>query len=98
MHALGDRGVLDVEAAPAVQMHLAGGIYDERLQMHMDTHSHPIPEPVYHMYRFALEKARGKVSSVFIERDQNFPGEEGWRSGIGRVRRMSGEVEAAISA
>lgn len=87
-----------VAHAPKVQMHLAGGIYDERRKMHIDTHSQPIPEEVFDLYRFALEQAHGKVSSVFVERDQNFPGEQGWRSEIGRVRRIAVEVDAALAS
>ena len=84
-------------SAQRVQMHLAGGIYDEKFKMHMDTHSHPIPDPVFDLYRFALEKSHGKVGAVFVERDQNFPGEEGWRGEIGRVRRIAEEVEAKFA-
>lgn len=86
-----------VEHAPRVQMHLAGGIFDERLKMHMDTHSHPIPDAVFDLYRYALEQGHGKVSSVFVERDQNYPGEEGWRSEIGRVKRIAQEVEESLA-
>ena len=84
-------------SASRVQMHLAGGIYDEKFKMHMDTHSHPIPDGVFDLYRFALEKSRGKVGAVFVERDQNFPGEEGWRSEIGRVREIAADVETRFS-
>lgn len=85
-----------MEHAPSVQMHLAGGFFDEKLGMHMDTHSHPIPEDVFDLYRFSLEKGYGKVTAVFVERDQNFPDENGWRSEIGRVRRIAEEVDAAM--
>lgn len=87
-----------MESAPKVQIHLAGGIFDEKLQMHMDTHSHPIPEPVFDLYRFALERGHGRVTSVFVERDQNFPGEEGWRGEIGRVKRIAEEAETKFAA
>jgi uncharacterized protein (UPF0276 family) len=86
-----------VEHAPKVQMHLAGGIYDERLKMHLDTHSEPIPEGVFELYRYALEQGHGKVSSVFVERDQNYPGEEGWRGEIGRVKQIAVDVEAKFA-
>lgn len=82
-----------VEHAPKVQMHLAGGVWDEKFKMHMDTHSDPIPDPVFDLYRYALEQGYGKVSSVFVERDQNYPGEEGWRTEIGRVKQIAVEVE-----
>ena len=85
------------DSAQSVQMHLAGGIYDEKFKMHMDTHSHPIPDPVFDLYRFALEKSYGKCGAVFVERDQNFPGEEGWRGEIGRVRQIADEVNANLA-
>jgi len=78
--------------AERVQMHLAGGYFDEKVNMYIDSHSHPIPEGVWDLYRFALEKGAGKVDAVFIERDQNFPDEAGWR---GEVRRVH---EAAVKA
>jgi len=87
-----------MESAPRVQIHLAGSVYDEKLKMHMDTHSHPIPDAVFDLYRFALEKGHGKIGAVFVERDQNFPGEEGWRGEIGRVRKIAEEVDAKFSA
>ena len=86
-----------MDSTASVQMHLAGGVYNEKLKMHLDTHSHPIPDQVFDLYRFALEKGHGKVDTVFVERDQDFPGEEGWRSEIGRVRRIAEEVEAKFA-
>ena len=80
--------------AERVQMHLAGGLFDERAQMYIDSHSHPIPDPVWELYRFALELGRGKVDAVFVERDQNFPNDEGWRSEIRRVRQIAEQVGA----
>jgi len=43
---------------------------------------------------------RGKVDAVFIERDQNFPDETGWRSEVREVRRIAEEVcgQPAIQA
>ena len=58
-------------AADRVQIHLAGGYYDEKARMYIDSQSHAIPEPVWDLYRFALNEAGGKVDAVFIERDQN---------------------------
>lgn len=81
--------------APKAQIHLAGGVFDEKLQMHIDTHSHPIPDPVFDLYQFALLRGHGKITAVFVERDQNFPGEEGWRGEIGRVREIAEAVDAA---
>ena len=88
---------LELPAAGRVQMHLAGGFHDERAGMYIDSHSHPIPEPVWALYRHALELGRGKVNAVFVERDQNFPDESGWREEIRMVRRIAEEV-AAVQA
>lgn len=79
-------------SAHRVQMHLAGGFFDEGAGMYIDSHSHPIPEAVWDLYRFALAQARGKVDAVFIERDQNFPDEQGWRSEVATARRIAAEV------
>ncbi len=81
--------------ASRVQIHLAGGFYDEKAEMYIDSHSHSIPEPVWDLYRMALELGHGKVEAVFVERDQNFPEEDGWRDEIRRVRRMAEEVGIA---
>ena len=81
--------------ADRVQMHLAGGFYDEKAEMYIDSHSHPIPERVWDLYRHSLELGRGKVDAVFIERDQNFPDEAGWREEVRTTRRIAEEVFAA---
>ena len=44
------------------------------------------------MYRFALQQAGEKVDAVFIERDQNFPDEKGWRDEVRQVRSIADEV------
>lgn len=79
--------------ASAVQMHLAGGLFDEKSGMYIDSHSEPIPDPVWDLYRFSLWQGLGKVEAVFIERDQNFPDEAGWRSEVRRVREIAEQVE-----
>jgi uncharacterized protein (UPF0276 family) len=78
--------------APSVQIHLAGGFFDEKAQMYIDSHSHPVPEDVWDLYRHTLRRAAGAVSAVFIERDQNFPDEAGWREEIRTARRIAQEV------
>ena len=83
-------------AATRVQMHLAGGFVDEQLDKYIDSHSHPIPDDVWELYEYALRSAGGKVDAVFVERDQNFPDEHGWRSEIRKVRRIA-EKAAACS-
>ena len=78
--------------AERVQMHLAGGFFDDRSEMYIDSHSEPIPDAAWDLYRFALEQGRGNVEAVFLERDQNFPDESGWRDEIGRVRQTAEKV------
>jgi uncharacterized protein (UPF0276 family) len=84
-------------AAGQVQMHLAGGFHDDKVNMYIDSHSHPIPEAVWGLYRHALELARDKVHAIFIERDQEFPNEQGWRDEVRTVRRIADEV-AGVTA
>jgi uncharacterized protein len=76
-------------AAQRVQIHLAGGHFDDKLQLYIDSHAHPIPDQVWDLYRFALEQAGSRTDAVFVERDQNFPDESGWRTEIRRVRRVA---------
>lgn len=78
-----------VPAATRIQMHLAGGYRDEKTGMYIDSHSRPIPDPVWDLYRIALESARGKVDAVFIERDQDFPDESGWRQEVRHARWLA---------
>ena len=84
-------------AASDIQMHLAGGYFDERLNKYIDSHSHPLPEPVWDLYRHSLELADGKTEAVFIERDQEFPDEAGWRGEAREVRRIAEEVCGAVA-
>lgn len=86
--------------ARRVQMHLAGGYFDEKVQMYIDSHSHPIPDAVFDLYRHALQLGKDKVDAVFVERDQNFPDLAGWRSEIREVRRIAEEASnsATIAA
>jgi hypothetical protein len=79
--------------APRVQIHLAGGYYDDQVEMYIDSHSHPIPDTVWDLYRHALAVGRDKIDAVFVERDQNFPDESGWRSEIRKVRDFAESVE-----
>jgi uncharacterized protein (UPF0276 family) len=81
-------------SAPRVEMHLAGGYYDEAAQLYIDSHSRPIPDDVWRLYRDALAMGRGKVDAVFIERDQDFPDDAGWREEARKARRVAEEVEA----
>jgi uncharacterized protein (UPF0276 family) len=80
--------------APSVQMHLAGGFFHPTAQKYIDSHSYPVPDDVWDLYRYALEQGRGKVEAVFIERDQNFPDEAGWRGEVRRARQIAEQVGA----
>ncbi len=84
-------------AAERVQMHLAGGFFDEKAGMYIDSHSHPVPDPVWDLYRHALRAGAGKVDAVFIERDQNFPDEDGWRGEVRRVRQIAEQCYAEVA-
>lgn len=79
-------------AARRVQMHLAGGFQDESTGTYIDSHSHPVPGPVWDLYRHALKLGHGRTEVVFIERDQNFPDEHGWREEARTARRIAEEV------
>jgi uncharacterized protein (UPF0276 family) len=79
-------------AAHRVQMHLAGGYFDEKAQRYFDSHSFPVHQEVWDLYRFALQEGRGKVEAVFIERDADFPTESGWRDEVREARAIAEEV------
>jgi uncharacterized protein (UPF0276 family) len=81
-----------VPDAARVQMHLAGGFFDGKLGTYIDSHSHAVPDEVWKLYRFALEQAGPKVAAVFVERDQNFPNQAGWRDEIRRAREIAAQV------
>ncbi|MCA8986097.1 MAG: DUF692 family protein [Planctomycetaceae bacterium] len=78
--------------ATKVQMHLAGGYYDDEQKLYFDTHSQPIPDDVWELYEYSLQLGEGKVDAVFIERDAEFPGEEEWRR---ELHKMYDIAEAA---
>jgi uncharacterized protein len=52
-----------------VQFHLAGHSHNGKLII--DTHDHPVPDPVWQLYERAVERF-GRVSTM-IERDDNIP-------------------------
>lgn len=79
-------------AAERVQIHLAGGVFDESLGLYIDSHSEPVPQKVWELYHHALDQGRRKIDAVFLERDQDFPDERGWRSEIRHVRAIAEEV------
>jgi len=75
-----------------IEMHLAGGFFDERTGFYVDSHSEPISEDVWDLYRFSLQTAGQRVQGVFIERDQNFPEDDGWREEVRTARRIAEDV------
>ncbi|HVX16029.1 MAG TPA: DUF692 family protein [Pirellulales bacterium] len=77
-----------VGCASRLQMHLAGGFIDPKSGRYVDSHSEPIPEPVWNLCREALELGRGKFDALFIERDWNFPTEDGWRDELRQLRQV----------
>jgi uncharacterized protein (UPF0276 family) len=52
-----------------VQLHLAGGILQDGKWV--DSHSHPIPEPVFELTDFVV--AHAPVKGLLLERDDRFP-------------------------
>ena len=84
-----------VPFASRMQIHLAGGFFDPTSQMYVDSHSEPIPAEVWQLYGFALERAGERIDSVFIERDDNFPTEQGWRDEVRQARRIAEGIEVS---
>jgi uncharacterized protein len=58
-----------VPAGRICQFHLAGHTYNGKLII--DTHDHPVPDPVWDLYRDAV--ARFGPVSTMIERDDRIP-------------------------
>jgi uncharacterized protein len=53
-----------------LQVHLAGGFWHKGILL--DTHSHPVPDSVFDLLRYALPRMPS-LRAVMIERDQSFP-------------------------
>lgn len=87
-----------VPVADKIQMHLAGGYFDERWGRYIDSHSEPIPDDVWSLYEESLTLGQGKVDAIFIERDWKFPREEGWRNEVHRARHLADLVDQRASA
>lgn len=83
-----------VPVAERLQIHLSGGYFDAEAGLYMDSHSRPVPDEVWNLYDQALELAGNKVDAIFIERDQNFPDETGWRGELRRAHEIAQAVEA----
>lgn len=84
-------------AAPRLQVHLAGGFFHAGMARYVDSHSEPIPEPVWHLFRDALQLGDGKFEAIFVERDWNFPQETGWREELRRVRARTEPAALEVS-
>jgi uncharacterized protein (UPF0276 family) len=82
-----------VSRACRVQVHLGGGKMDPKAQRYLDSHSEPISDAIWDLYRYALGVGRGKVDAVFIEREHNAPDELGWRREVRQLRQVTLEME-----
>lgn len=93
-HGYDARAFLDevMPAATSVQMHLAGGFMDRKARFYIDSHSEPVPQPVWDLYQHALQLGSGKVEAVFIERDDNFPDTRGWLEELDHARTIALET------
>src|SRR5262249_36109206 len=70
------------------QIHLAGHSRDG--EMLIDTHDHPVPEPVWDLYREAVRRF-GAVATL-VERDDNIPPFEEIAAEAQHARRIEAEV------
>lgn len=69
-HGFDPRAYLaSVPADRVAQIHLAGHTTQERVLL--DTHDHPVPEPVWELYAFALERCG--PTATLLERDDRIP-------------------------
>jgi uncharacterized protein (UPF0276 family) len=75
------------------QIHLAGHSY--RDQLIIDTHDQPVCDPVWSLYRQAIERF-GCVSTM-IERDDNIPSLDELIAELDTARRLAREQEAAAA-
>lgn len=75
------------------QFHLAGHSYQN--QLIIDTHDQPVCDPVWQLYRQAVERF-GPVSTM-IERDDNIPPFAELFAELEIARKLSAEIEAAAA-
>ena len=78
-------------AAQRLQIHLAGGYFDESLGLYVDSHSNPVPDDVSARYRYALELGLEKVDAILIERDADFRTAD-WMGENASARRIATDV------
>ena len=75
------------------QVHLAGGHTDQKF--HVDSHSHPIPDPAYAILSDLVTK---KIfPRVIIERDKDFPPIEELLAEISHVQRILGNEKISCN-
>jgi len=75
------------------QFHLAGHSYQD--QLIIDTHDHPVCDPVWSLYQQAVERF-GQVSTM-IERDDNIPPLDELLVELDRARRLAAQLGAAAA-
>ena len=75
------------------QFHLAGHSFQD--QLIIDTHDHPISDPVWSLYQKAVERF-GAVATM-IERDDNIPPLEDLLAELDIARRLAADTDAAAA-
>jgi uncharacterized protein len=75
------------------QIHLAGHSRDHAHDLLIDTHDHPVAEPVWELYRAAV--ARFGAVATCIERDDNLPPYGELVAEAARARAVASEVPVA---
>ena len=86
--------VRGVTAARVWQLHLAGHSYNGNLIV--DTHDHPVPDPVWSLYEHALDWL-GPVSTM-IERDDDIPPLSSLLEELALARDFAGAARLRASA
>src|SRR5258708_5628535 len=82
-----------VPAERVGQIHLAG--HSSSGDLLIDTHDHPVPTPVWRLYREAVRRY-GRVSTL-VEWDDQIPSFEELLAEANRARELEGEVLCASS-
>lgn len=83
-----------VDPARVRQIHLAG--HSDYGDYVVDTHDHDVPEPVWDLYRYALQKF-GPVSTM-IERDDNIPALSALVAELDHAREIATALYPAATA
>jgi uncharacterized protein (UPF0276 family) len=82
-----------IPAKHVQQFHLAGHSFQD--QLIIDTHDHPISDPVWSLYQKAVERF-GPIATM-IERDANIPPLEELLAELDLARRLAAEQDAAAA-